>query len=431
LVRLVYNFDDADQPVTEAYRFFGKIVSITPDPGMHGPRRTHVQVHDLMDDLTETALRNITLQLNQTEAQLMATLCAALPAAAQPLALKLDPGLDTCPYAFDTLGAGEKAIGPAGQLAISALGYVYMLPTGVLRYENRQARQLKNSSATFADNMTGLAVPADLGGVFNHIRATIHPKTVDATATTVLWSQTGTAPSIAAGTTITLWGNYFNPTNPSMSIGGTAQLAPVATTDYTGNTAADGTGTDKTAKLTIVATPFVSTVKFDITNTDTGTVFLTKLQIRGKGLYDLSPVTVESASVKPYDRTFDIDLPYQGDYNKAQGLADYLRFQYEALGHQIDELVFDAQRWTDFLVFALTCQIGDRLTVSETQTGLALADAFIQSIELSATPTGGGGGECFITCRLGIASTSFFSNVWVMDDATRSLADISTNFGFA
>jgi hypothetical protein len=425
--RLFYIYGGIDRP-----RFYGKIHSIDPAPGTFGPRRTRVIVHDLMDDLIEADLRNVTLQINQNEAQLITTLLAALPAAAQPVSAVLDTGLDVSPYAFDTLGAGRKAVGPLSDIAVSALGYIHIGPDGILRYENRHARQLKSSSLALDDDMLALEVPSSLDGVFNHIRATRHPKVIDAAATTVLWSQTGTPPAIGPAEVIDIWGDYYKADEPSILIGGTDQVAPVATTDYLANTLADGTGTNKTANITVTATTFASSVKFTITNNDAATVYLTKLQIRGRGLYDQSPVTVESSSVQPYgDRVLTIDLPYQTDHNITQDLADYLLAQYETLGTQAQRVTFSANRSHTHMAAALTMQVGDRITISETQTGLTLVDTFVNSVLLRAMP---GQGSALIDCEFGLAASTFFSGgggTWLLDDAVFSVLDSTTIPGFA
>jgi hypothetical protein len=427
LARVVFTYAGTDYP-----RFIGKITSIDPEPGRYKSQLTRVQVHDLVDDLLETDLRNVTTQIAQTEAQLLSTLFSSLPVTSQPLAVHTDTGLDTSPFAFDNIGAGIKAVSPAGDIIMSSIGYLHFGPTGVARYENRQARQLKTSSASFLDSMIDLLLPTTLDGVFNHIRATYHPKAVDATATTVLYSlpvassAQPSATSIAAGDTIDVWGDYFNPTNVQQRIGGTAQVAPVATTDYLANAAADGSGANKTANVTVVATFFASTVKFTITNSDVATVYITKLQCRGKGLYDNSPVTVESVSTQPYgDRPESIDMPYQSDFNTAQGLSDYLLSQFQALDSQIVSLTFRPNTSAAFMLAALSAQIGDRITITETQTGISMADVFIQSIQIDVKK------GPWLTCTFGLSANTYFSQVWVMDDPVLSIADTSTIFGFA
>lgn len=408
-------------------RFTGKVASIDPVPGRYGVQRTRLLIHDLMDDLIETDLRNVTIQTNQTEDQLLDTLLDAIPVTAQPLARSLDSGLDTSAFAFDKLEQGQKVIQPIGDLAMSSLGFASVGPTGIFRYENRQQRQLAAVSFTFADaDLDELIVPTTLEGVYNRVRATFHPKQVDSGATTVLWAQTGDAPAVDPGATIEIWGDYYKASEPSVRIGGTNQVNPVATTDYTGNTVADGSGTDKTGLLTVTAEFFASTVKFTITNSDPATVYLTSLQCRGDGLYDLSPVTVESSSVQSYgDRPLNVDLPYQADYNITVALADYLRSQFESLGQQAHRVGFKANASAANMLAALTAQIGDRVNITEQVTGLVLAAGFVQSVRLDVS-TGP-----WLHCTLGLASATYFDEVWVMDDAALSLADSTTIFGFA
>lgn len=426
LCRVRFTYDGTIWP-----RFYGKIADIDPAPGVRRSQHTKVTVHDLMDDLVETDLRNVTVQLNQTEAQLITTIITALPAGAQPVSLDLDTGLDTSPFAFDNLGEGEKAVTPIADLLMSSLGFGYMLPTGIFYYENRQARQTKVSTFTLDNTMVELTVRTTRDEVYDRIRATYHPKTVDAAATTVLWSMRGTAPAIAPGQTITIWGDYYKAADPDVKIGGTAQVTPVATTDYMANSAANGSGTNKTANITVVATPFSSTVKFDITNGDAATVYLVdgsgnpKLQIRGKGLYDEAPQTVESGTGH---RALNVDLPYQTNFNITQDLVDYLLAQYQDLGTQPESVTFIGNRSDAHMRAALGASIGDRITVIEEQTGV-VGDSFIQSIHWTAIPRGAAGP--LIRCTFGLASATFFDAVWIMDDAALSLIDTSTYFGYA
>ena len=421
LVRVVFVYHDVDYP-----RFLGKVTSISPEPGKWLARQTEVIAEDLMGDLVEADIRNVTLQVDKMEDELIRTLIEAIPVTSQPLALQLDEGLDVSPFAFDKLGAGQKAYAPLNSLVTSSIGFGSIGATGVFRYENRQGRQVSVSLGTF-DGVNELTVPSTLDGVFNHVRASLHPKTIDAAATTVLWSQTGTVPSVLPAETIEIWGTYFNPSATTEKIGGTAQVAPAATTDYLANTLADGTGTNKTANVTVVADAFASTVKFTVTNNDAGAVFITKLQIRGKGLYDHSPVTVESFLAQPYgDRAMTLDLEYQSDITIANNLVEYLRVQFEDPSQQVTSFVFQANRDADYLLSALTINVGDRLTISEDVTGLILAAVFVHSIHLNLTEGN------LLSCEFGVSSSAFFSQgVWIMDDADFSLAGSTTIFAYA
>jgi len=428
LTRVVFTYSGTDYQ-----RFIGKIAAIDPIPGRYASQLVRIRVHDLMDDLLENDLRNVKLQTNQNEDVLQRTALEALIPTTQPLGLNLDTGLDLSPFAFAELGAGDRVYNPLFDLIMSSIGFGHMGPDGVYRYENRNARQLVATSFTFNDDMVGLVVPTTLDGVFNHVRATYHPKTIDALATTVLFAQTGDPPVISPGQTIIVWGDYYKTSEPSVKIGGTAQVTPVSGTDWTANTLADDSGTNKTAQVTVttgsVANPtgdcFASTTKFTITNNDAGAVFLTKLQIRGKGLYDFSPITVESISVQSYgERDIDIDLKYQNNYNVAKGIADYIRFQFELLGNQAFSLTFQANYQDAHMLAALSGQIGQKIVVTETVTGLIAAALFIQSVQLEVAE------PVWITCTLGLAATSFFSEVWQMGIASHGEVGDHTYFGF-
>lgn len=411
---------------TERSRFMGKVERIVPTPGKGLARNVVVDVADLATDLLDADLRNVTLQIDKTEDDLLETLFDALPIAAQPLALQLDEGLDTIPWAFHDLGAGARALAPASSLIVSTLGFLHYGPTAIARYENRQQRQILESEFSIDDTMVSLSVPTSLDGVYTHVRAVAHPKKPDPVgAATVLWSQqTDVAPAIGPGETQEFFGTYYNPDDPQMSIGGTGQITPEATTDYTFNAVADGSGVDKTLNVTVTAEFFTSTVKWSITNNDAATVYRTKLQCRGRALYDLAAETVESAGSQPYERAITIDMPYQSDIEKARGLADYVRTQYQSLTNQVDSVSFIANRSDAHMVAALECGIGERISLKETVTGL-IADVFINSIRLDVTH------DMLVRCTFGVAPTSFFDDVWIMDDPELSLADSTTIFGFA
>jgi len=339
----------------------------------------------------------------------------ALPDSIRP-STALDTGLDTIPYAFDQLRQGDNALQPISDVAISSLGYIWVRKDGALRYENRQARLIKNSLITFDNSMIELMIPSSMENVFNHMIGTYHPRKIDAAATTVIYSQTGTPPSMAPAEVQIFFVDYFNPNNTEESIGAIDQVAPVVTTDYLANTLADGSGTNKSAAMTVVAEYFSNTVKYTITNTDAGIIFRTKLQARGRGVYDQAPETIEKSSVQSYgERDFKFDFLYQARYNTVSDLVQYLLSQYENLTNQVESFQF----WTSEIgvANAQLLDIGERITIKEEQTGLNLVDVFIQKIRWVAYP-----GTSWYSCEVFVSPASYFSSVWIMDDAVKSIA---------
>lgn len=371
-------------------QFTGRLATIDPQPTAAGSL-TYVAAADLMADFHEAQIRDIALAQDETEDSLLRKLVRAIPVTAQPLALQIDVGLDVHPYAFDKLGAGTLVAGVIGEVMRSVLGYWSCGPDGVMRYENREARPAAVVAATFdatigspsAQVYAGIKAPTDLSGVYNVIRATYHP-IKPGTSTEVLWSQEGTAPPIEAGQSITIRGTYFDPTEKGKAIGALSAItALVATTDYTANTAADGSGTDKTAQCSVSnVEAYASGWSATFTNSHTARVYLTKAQIRGTALRDNSPVTVEARSAQPYgERVLTFDMPFQADGVLAQQLVNYLLAQSETRASQIAAIDFAPLVHDDLLDLFATAAIGTAITVTEPVTGVTARTAYVQRVE--------------------------------------------------
>jgi len=403
-------------------RWIGTVDEIEPESGRLGSRRTRIGASGLMRGLIDAQLKNLTLQTNTTERAALQQVFLAMPASAQPLCMDFDTGVDTLPYIFDDIGAGARAIALVGDLVLSSMGYGFVDRLGCLRYENRQARQTSSSTYTFDNTMKSFVVPTSLSNVFNHVRLEFPLKHIDAAATTVLFSipdASTTNPStisIAAGATIEIWGTYFNPNNVKQNIGGTAQAALVITTDYKANTLADDSGTAKAANITIVTTNFATVTLFQITNNDAGAVFLTRLKVKGKGLYnDGDAPAVEATSMQPYgERSVTIRLPYQSDPNVAQDLADYILAQFENITGQASSMMFLPHESDAQMLSALGAEVGDRITVQEQQTGF-IGDLFIHEISWTIKE------QRYVEVTYGLAATIFADTFWILEAATSTL----------
>lgn len=418
-VRLVLTYLGVDY-----VRFYGKVAAISPLPGRYQERRVHVVAYDNVYDLMQADARQTTVQINQSESTLITDVLAAIPSTAQPLATSLDAGLDTFRYTFDNVGPGSKAARVLKDLVVSSLGILFVNGDGTLTYTNRHSRAVAASSATFSNDMVALEVPSNLDGVYNRVRTTIHPKSIDAAATTVLFSLQGTPPLVSAGETVTIWGTYYNPTQTQQLIGGTSQVTPlVATTDYTANTASDGSGTDLTASVSVVATAFASTVKLAVTNNGALPAYLTKLQIRGKGIYDIGAQTFERYVAMSYgDLSLEIDMPYQADPEIGQSAADYVTLQYDNLAQQVSSMEFVANRSDTFMQQALLRKPGEVVTLSETVTGLSSVKAAIQRVGLRFDSRE-------LRCTFGLAPAAPFG-MWLIGVTGASEIGSTTVLGF-
>lgn len=361
-------------------KFQGKIDTIDPEPGQYLTQKVYVTAFDYMRDLHDAEVIDVALQVNQSEDTVIGAVLDALPSANRPLSRSLDAGMDLLAYALDDLGGGAFAAGVLQDLILSSYGLGFIKGDGTFRYVSRNTRATTSSSFTLNNTMRGLRAPSSLSNVFNRVRTTNHPRTAD-TSDIVLYALTGTPPVIPASSTTLIEGRFRDPSDARRAIGAISTVALASGTDYAGNSAADGSGTDLTADLSISVSVDATRVIFSVQNTGGTPIYLvnasgtTKLQIRGKGVYDNAPRTFETTSGNA-DRLLVVDLPYSADDGTAQQIGGLIRSQYEDLAAQIDAI--ELRALTDAnITQALEREPGDVLTVTETMTGLSAVEAMI------------------------------------------------------
>lgn len=377
-------------------KFTGKIRVIAPDAGRYGSRRVTVTAYDIMRDLAESDARQVTIQSNKTETELLSALVAVV---AFPFTTSFNTGVDSFPYAFDNVAGNTKVLAVMRDVVVSSLGMLFANGDGTLCYRSRHTLATSESQATFSDAMTDLSVPTSLDGVYNRVRVTNHPKTISAAATEELYTiPTGNAVEISSGATVYVWTDYTDPNDRQTKIGGTAVVtALVGGTHYAAFANADGTGANMTASITAAIDPFGTTAKWTLTNTASTTAYITLQKVIGKAVRDPGPQTYESYTAKSYgDRPIDIDLPYQDDPYIGQSAADYLVSQYAALSQQVESMTFIANASHANMLAAMQIGIGDRVTVTETVTGLSSVQCLVQSIEFEIQQ------GIYIVCRWGL-----------------------------
>jgi len=186
-------------------------------------------------------------------------------------------------------------------------------------------------------------------------------------------------PSIPVGETSTWWGDA---SVAGVSVFVDAWTTPVITTDYTANSLANGTGTDMTALIGLVATKFAKTIKLALTNNGTVPAFITLLKARGTWYDDQTKVTSkaeDSTSQTAYQkRTFELDGKYMTDTVKAQSFANYAIGKYKDPRAELGISIMNQDAAT--LTQILSREISDRITIVNTKLGVS-ADFFIDYME--------------------------------------------------
>ncbi len=253
--------------------------------------------------------------------------------------------------------------------------------------------------------------------IYNDFRATVRKKATNAGVT--LWTHseantTGDAPEIEAGDSVTYWARYPNPASRTDGTGVAAWTALVATTDYTANSASNGSGTDHTSDLTIVETDFARSKKIQITNDASVNVFLTKLQYRGTEVYELDPVSVQaedSTSQTAYgQRTFARSelAVYIPDSATAQEWVLYNLSLHKDPSPMLG-ITVTGQKDLYHAVEVLTRTISDRVGVeADGNAGLGVnEDFFVENWAYDIVPKR-------LTANFELSSASAFSAYWTL-----------------
>jgi len=411
-------------------RWTGKLRVIDPTEGLYGEQVTRCLATDAIDDLAESDVREVTVQINQTEDALLNAIFDVLPVESQPIDRNFDAGVDILPVAFDDVGSGSPGLSVADRVVTSARGRLFLLGDGTMRYKNRNTISTTIPAYSFSDSEAVLEVPSNLENVFNRIRLVGHPKSFSP-STIVLSTHDGTL-DLDPGASVEQFLQYRDPTNPDTQIGGTGFIDPlVAMTDYVWNAAADGSGANLTGNINIVADFFITSVKLTITNTGGTKAYKQLLQVRGTGIYNYSPVTVERYESRPYgNRPVEIDLPYQDDIEVLTSGAEFIKATYIDLSAQVKSVTFYPQKSAALMLEALLLEIADVVHVVDPQILPRGAHAMISAIEMETDADG------ILICRLTTAPwvvdpVLFTDGVGVADVLTYSSATPESRIDFA
>ena len=386
--------------------WYGVLDTAEPQPGLHGEHRVvAVTGADWMDDCARSKLYNIPTQVNQRGDQLMATILANL--ARQPYGTAFNVGTDVYPFALDTVQDSDvAALTEFQNLANSELCYIYIDRHGNLCYEPRRYRVgLSTPTVTLTDNeLYAMKASRQRQQVVNRVQITLHPRRVDSAPTSVLFVLNGQT-QLARGASTTFDCPYRDPNQTATRVGGQAMVTPVATTDYTFNTASDGTGTDITSQLSVSVTFGGNSATAVVTNNGPKDGYITKFQLRGEGLYSYQTTVYtqqDASSQASYGmNSLTIDAPYASQDTIGTAMSSYVLSMLKSPYVQVDEVSFLANASPALMVAALTADVSAMVSVLETMSiDVAAGTAksyFVNAVQVdvddsSATDTGVTGG---------------------------------------
>ncbi len=185
---------------------------------------------------------------------------------------------------------------------------------------------------------------------------------------------------VGAGETKTVTLKYTS--DEGVKIGGKDIVTPVASTDFTAwSIARFGVGTELTSSISMSVTEGSTSSKLEITNGATRPAHIFNLQLRGTKITDYGrseAFSEDTDSVSTYNRRQKtIRMPVVNNATFAQDIADYIVYTSKDPRGDFRELDLWANKSTDLMEFVLNRTVGDRIDVSEGQTGLSNTEYFI------------------------------------------------------
>jgi hypothetical protein len=258
------------------------------------------------------------------------------------------------------------------------MGRVFVAADGKLTFVGRQSDYNGSSAFTITDGIAGdvndIILPRPWEVLRNIVRTQVHP--VKAQTAVEIW-RLNDAPLIPLGRSLTLYADFTS--YDGAPLAATAITTPVAWTapvegstpaayDYRANTAADESGTDCTASLSLVVTLYAETAKVVVTNSGIVDCYLTELRLRGNALdkSGTASVEVEDATSKAAygPRVFTMDLPWQQSLWEATDFANWLKFWLK------DPLAFPTVVMVGHDEAQLQRELGTRLTLTSASLGI-------------------------------------------------------------
>ncbi len=176
--------------------------------------------------------------------------------------------------------------------------------------------------------------------------------------------------------------------------------------------------------MTVLVGP--SGLNMTVANAYSGTGHLTFLQVRGRAIRDTVPFTMEAHDAASIalngEHAVIIDMPYQANADVGQGAADYYLSKYSTAYAQARSVSVTG-RTTTLMSGILAREISDRITISETVTGVN-NDYFINAVELRVLPSG----QIASTYTLAPAQDPFAGLYWVLGTGILGTSTIPAPF---
>ena len=357
---------------TEYIMGVGEIGSIKPVPGRYNERNTQVIAFDFIKRLGEYDTTHTLPVL--TDATSDAAYTAILNAlAVQPAERDLSTGVDTFDYLFvAALGERPGALGEISRVSGSGLEYVFVAQDGTFTTQTRHDRfQTANVSAWLNEYMTEMDAPVTSeDDIIDSATAQSYPYSLGGSPETVY--ELDTPFSLGAGETRSFIAPYTDPTSVGKRVAVTSlDTSLVADTNYKFGTVGDGSNNSLNADLTATVEDGATAGIVTVTNGGASSGFVNTLVLTGTVYRTNNPQQfTATADGRTGNRNLRIDMPYINDFNQARSIAQYAAGREGVSRPRLEAVTFNANRNHESMLAALTVDVGDRVRVTEPQSGV-------------------------------------------------------------
>lgn len=432
---------------------FWDIESIRPRPGPKGKRTTKVVCKGFMAAATRAPV-NIATQLDQRADQLIDTLITSSSVfppgvgglwlldkpgaselgvstflAALPDYLAADTGISTFPFAFDNSKQDASLYAMLREVVESERGRLFVNREGKVEFWSRHHLALDAPNAvdgTFAGTMFSFDYRFG-DSVTNSVTVKHNPREIDTTGTPTLATLDKSA-KIGQGETRTLTLRYDDGSGNRIST--TDAIDPVANTDFTANTEEGGGGSDVTANFSIVADHFAQKSTWTVTNVSPSTEGFLQAGSKQRGNNKLTDfgkaeaLSEDATSLSTFGRRAKvINARLLEDPDEALDTAAFEVASFKDPRGEAKKVSIQPRRNDALMVEGLARTIGDRITITETQTG-ATKDSFIIGEQFKVRD----GGKSFDVSW--ILEPQAAQATWILDEPGFSELGITTTLGY-
>jgi hypothetical protein len=369
------------------YPWWGAINTITPSPGKNLDRRSSVTCVDFMDYLSRSRTRLLAMRFDDSAAQGVHLILNRVDNDPVGIYHLNEPGdSDIYPVLFDKArDESTSIITELQRVCQSERSLVYVVG-GVLYVEGRNVRSDAVEGAADLvltdSNLQALETDHTAENVINDIEAKVHPRRRDTVAVTLFTYQN--TPEIAPLGELKFVAPYSDPEQIAQRVGGFDLVQPVLTTDYTFNTAEDGSGDDIVGYIFVNVKFGSNSAEVRVLNVGASSGFLTLFKIRGKGVYTYEAVTARGQN-RQIESQFGplqslYDMPYHDQPGVAEDAVGYILHKYGTPATFVRAITIWANQSSTLLDFVVKSRvISTLIDLTETVTGLTGVDYFVQN----------------------------------------------------